>query len=188
MSTDKRELRAKMKALRAAANDRAGRDGRIFQNLFSLPRFCRAESFFVYHSVGTEAETLRIIRELSARGKRVYLPRVEGRGMVAVRYCGQALAEGRFKTPEPTGEAVSEGETIEVCVLPLLAADERFRRLGYGGGFYDRYLSSRADMLKIGICYDFQLLAEVPAEAHDVALDAIVTDCRILVRTGEDLP
>ena len=55
-----------------------------------------------------------------------------------------------------------------------------------GGGFYDRYLCCR-NTLKIGICYDFQLIGEVPSEAHDVRLDAIVTDARVLVRESSEV-
>lgn len=59
----------------------------------------------------------------------------------------------------------------------------QFRRLGYGGGYYDKYLSGKGKgMRKIGICYDFQLTDGLPSEEHDVLLDALVTDARILVR------
>ena len=74
-------------------------------------------------------------------------------------------------------------ELPQVCVLPLLAADKSFRRLGYGGGFYDRWLARNGGgVFKVGVGYDFQLLDEIPAEAHDVLLDAVVTDARVLLR------
>lgn len=183
---EKRALRARMKALRAGLSDRAERDRRIFENLFSCPAFLRAESVFIYCSLEEEADTRRIIRELLARGKTVYLPRTEGREMFAVRYAGGELRRGNFGVSEPEGE--ESPDKPEVCILPLLAADRQFHRLGYGGGYYDRYFSRKGkDIWKIGLCYDFQLAGEVPSEAHDVLLDALVTDARLLVRDSSEV-
>lgn len=177
----KRALRNRMKALRAELPDRAERDKRIFDNLFSFPAFARAESVFIYCSLEEEADTRGIIRALLEQGKRVYLPRMDGKAMSAVRYAGGALREGRFGVSEPIGEETADKP--DVCILPLLAADGQFHRLGYGGGYYDRYFSQgKSDVLKIGICYDFQIADEVPSEEHDVLLDALVTDARILAR------
>ena len=91
----KQQLRARMKALRAACEDRRARDNGIFENLFSQP-FMNAETFFVYVSFGSEADTRRIIEELFKRGKTVFLPRVAGQRMQCVRYVGQALEKGAF--------------------------------------------------------------------------------------------
>lgn len=177
----KRALRNRMKALRAELPDRAERDKRIFDNLFSFPAFARAESVFIYCSLAEEADTRGIIRALLEQGKRVYLPRTDGKAMSAVRYAGGALREGRFGVSEPIGEETADKP--DVCILPLLAADGQFHRLGYGGGYYDRYFSQgKSGVLKIGICYDFQIADEVPSEEHDVLLDALVTDARILAR------
>lgn len=177
----KRALRNRMKALRAELPDRAERDKRIFDNLFSFPAFARAESVFIYCSLAEEADTRGIIRALLEQGKRVYLPRMDGKAMSAVRYAGGALREGRFGVSEPIGEETADKP--DVCILPLLAADGQFHRLGYGGGYYDRYFSQgKSGVLKIGICYDFQIADEVPSEEHDVLLDALVTDARILAR------
>ena len=181
----KRALRAEMKPRRASLADRGLRDSKIFENLFSCPAFADAEGVFIYCSLAEEADTRRIIRELLARGKKVYLPRTEGKEMLAVRYTGE-LRPGKFGVSEPVGEETADKP--DVCVLPLLAADSRFRRLGYGGGYYDRYLSRKGkNMLKIGICYDFQLVGEVPSEEHDVLLDALVTDARVIVRETSEV-
>lgn len=182
----KRALRAEMKARRASLADRGLRDSKIFENLFSCPAFADAEGVFIYCSLAEEADTRRIIRELLARGKKVYLPRTEGKEMLAVRYEGGGLRAGRFGVSEPAGEETADKP--DVCILPLLAADGQFRRLGYGGGYYDRYLSRKGkNMLKIGICYDFQLVGEVPSEEHDVLLDALVTDARVIVRETSEV-
>ncbi len=176
-----------MKALRDGAADRPARDDAIFKNLFSLPYFTEGESFFLYNAFGSEAATARIVRELLARGRQVYLPRVEGRDMLPVRYVGQPLSVGRYGIAEPQGEAF--GGFPQVCLLPMLAADRACRRLGYGGGYYDRWLAraeaAGADVRKVGICYAFQVTERLPAEPHDISPDVIVTDEEILYRGGQ---
>ncbi len=174
----KAELRRAMKAARAACTDRYDRDGALLENFFSLS-FKGAHSFFLYNASGSEAATGGIAARLLAEGKEVYFPRVEGKTMAPVRYTGQALRRGAFGIGEPSGEPY--GGTPDVCVLPLLAADGEFFRLGHGGGYYDRYLSGK-EIYKVGLGYDFQLVGNVPHEPHDVRLDALVTDKRILIR------
>lgn len=182
MSTDrteeKRALRTQMKRIRAEDSFRAERDEGIFENFFRMP-IAREESFFIYRSFSTEADTSRIAERLVKEGKRVYFPRVEGREMVAVPWEGQAFVKNAYGILEPRGRAYDGN--ISVCVLPLLAADKSFCRLGYGGGYYDRFLSGR-DIYKAGLCYDFQIVESVPCEAHDIRLDAIVTDKQTLIR------
>ena len=166
-----------MKVLRDGAADRPARDDAIFKNLFSLPYFTEGESFFLYNAFGSEAATARIVRELLARGRQVYLPRVEGREMLPVRYVGQPLSVGRYGIAEPQGEAF--GGFPQVCLLPMLAADRACRRLGYGGGYYD--LSDTA------------FLQELAGQAARAAADFGVLEdyklrfCRVETPAGERL-
>ena len=175
MWTDKNSLRRAMKAARQDAPDRAARDAKIFENFFALPRVAAAGSFFLYRSFGAEADAARIARELARRGKVIFYPRVRGQEMELVRWTGQPFMRGPFGIEEPLGEG--EYARPDVAVLPLLAADRRCRRLGYGGGFYDRYLAGAGQAAyKVGIAYAFQVVESLPAEAHDVPADAVVTD------------
>lgn len=171
----KKILRKKMKKLRAEL--RAG-DGEIAKNFFSLADTEGKTTFFVYNAFGSEADTMPVIKRLLAEGKKVFLPRVEGSDMVAVLYTKDTpTSKSNYGISEPMGTAY-EGE-VEVTVLPLLAADKKGNRLGYGGGYYDKFLTGRKT-LKIGYCYDFQVLDELYALPHDIKLDVIVTDKRII--------
>ena len=174
----KKLLRNEMKALRAACGDRAARDERVCARFFSLPA-SEKRSFFIYNAFSNETATAQIAARLLREGKAVCFPRTEGREMVAVRWQGQATVKGAFGIEEPVGEPY--GGEIDVCVLPLLAADGQFYRLGYGGGFYDRFLTGKK-IYKVGICYDFQIVGRVPREPHDVRLAALVTDARTMIR------
>lgn len=177
MWKDKSQLRREMKERRRAASDRASRDAEIFGHFFSLPKVTDSNKFFIYMSFGSEADTRAIIAELIKRGKEVYLPRVEGRDMVFVRYTGQALQKNVYGIEEPAGAGVKEG--ADVIVLPMLAADRQLHRLGYGGGYYDRFLQNEEHALKIGICYDFQRTDELFAQEYDIPADVLVTDRKI---------
>ena len=91
---------------------------------------------------------------------------------------GEDFSLSRFGIREPIGEAY-EGE-IDVIVMPLLAVDERGNRLGYGGGYYDRFLKKYQGATRVAYCYDFQILKDVPTESWDEKVDLIVTDKRII--------
>jgi 5-formyltetrahydrofolate cyclo-ligase len=113
----------------------------------------------------------------------VYVPRlVEGR-MEHVRID----RETQFRTnalgiPEPmSGEVLGPGVAVDAVLTPLLAFDERGHRVGYGGGFYDRFLAGQPRALKVGLAYEACLVREgIMTEAHDVRLDVVVTERRVV--------
>jgi 5-formyltetrahydrofolate cyclo-ligase len=91
------------------------------------------------------------------------------------RYTSPAdLAEGAFHIMEPAGEPFCDYERIDVVLVPGMAFDAAGRRLGRGRGYYDRFLAAHPHVYKIGVCFPFQRVAEVPAEPHDVVMDEVV--------------
>lgn len=167
---NKTEIRSKIKILRKnfEGAERRRADEAIVK--FFLADFSSYGSFFIYNSFSSEARTDFLIAALLKEGKRVYLPRVEGRDMVAVPY--GVTKKGAFGIPEPLGQPYN-GE-IEVTVIPLLAVNSNGFRVGYGGGFYDRYLKGK-DTLKVGIGYGFQF-EEFNEDSFDVALDKFICE------------
>lgn len=79
---------------------------------------------------------------------------------------------------EPVGEALKGAP--DYVITPLLAADEKGNRLGYGKGYYDRYLAKYPTAVRIGYAFDFQILHEVPTNERDEKLDVLVTDKRVV--------
>ncbi len=155
-------------------------DGAVADNFINF--FGQAESFFVYYSFGSETDTHLLIKRLLEAGKEVYLPRVEGRDMVAVRYFeGDELKKSSLGVSEPVGEAY--GGKIDVAVVPLLAVNADGYRLGYGGGFYDRFLKN-CPCIRAGIGYDFQLTDELKADEWDEPLDIFISE-RGIYRFGK---
>lgn len=147
-------------------------DGAICDNVLAL--FSGMDCFFIYNSFGAETDTKNIIASLISRGKRVLLPRVEGDEMVPVEYReGDELAKSAFGVYEPQGQAYTG--KIDVVIVPLLAVNSRGYRLGYGGGYYDRFLKGAA-AVKVGIAYDFQLTDEFEEDGWDEPLDLLITE------------
>lgn len=153
-------------------------DGAIADTVINA--FGGLNSFFVYYSYGSEADTHALIDRLLHAGKEVYLPRVEGKDIVPVRYFGGAdeLKKSAMGIYEPTGEAYF-GET-DAAVVPLLAVNRKGFRLGYGGGYYDRYFEKNTEILKIGIGYFFQITDDFYEEKGDVPINAFVCERGIL--------
>lgn len=166
----KDELRNKLKIKRRYFQNvqRSEADRVIAETFFAA--FGNYDSFLIYNSFSTEADTSRIIAGLLADGKRVYLPRVEGENIVAVPY--GATRKGAFGIEEPVGQAFF-GD-IEVTVAPLLAVNGRGYRIGYGKGFYDRYFKV-AKTLKVGLGYAFQM-ENFTEDEWDEPLDKFVCE------------
>lgn len=172
-----------MKERRAKADLTAETLRAAEENFFALPFVAEGEVFFVYRSFGSEMPTTNLIKKLQSAGKTVCLPRIEGSDMVPVLWKKDTpMSENRFGIEEPTGEAFLG--KIDVAVTPLLAVDRYGNRLGYGGGYYDRFFVGKT-LKKVGFCYDFQIADEVFFTPFDVRLDAIVTEKRT-IDTGEE--
>ncbi|MDE6586437.1 MAG: 5-formyltetrahydrofolate cyclo-ligase [Clostridia bacterium] len=140
----------------------------IYQNFMTV--YGAYKSFFIYNSFGTEADTKRIIAGCLEAGKDVYLPKVEGENIFPVPY-GE-MKKGAFGVEEPCGQAYKGN--IDVAVIPLLAVNDRGFRLGYGKGYYDRFLKGR-NIIKVGLGYGFQL-ADFKEDGWDEPLDSFLTE------------
>ena len=178
----KKTLRAYMKQRRG---DNANRDVKEILLTDNLLLALEEKGFktgegkkvFVYLSFSSEAPTDKLIEDLLEKGWQVYAPRVEDGKMVAVEY-GEDFTLSSLGIREPLGESY-DGE-MDVVVVPMLAVDERGGRLGYGGGYYDRYLLKNPKGLRLAYGFDFQIVKQVPVEECDEKMDGIVTDKRIV--------
>jgi 5-formyltetrahydrofolate cyclo-ligase len=191
LAATKQELRNQLRAQLAAltpAEVRA-RSAAIWERLSVLPEFAGAVRLLVYVSRGAEVDTHGLIRQLLALGRQVCVPWFDPRRQryiaSAVHDFGAELAAGRFGILEPRAEAVRPvaGDQIEAVLVPGLAFDGTGNRLGRGMGYFDSLLRETRGK-KIALAYEFQVLSEVPAEAHDVRVDFIVTETRTMQIKG----
>lgn len=177
----KRRLRTYMKDRRGENENRDVKERllneRFQQSLLSETKIGERLKIFIYLSFSSEASTDKLIEELLEKGHEVYCPRIENGEMQAVRY-GEDFTLSSYGIREPIGEIFNGSP--DIIVLPLLAADEKGRRLGYGGGYYDRYLQCHPAAKRVGYCFDFQIVASVPTETWDEGLDVLITDKRTL--------
>ena len=96
------------------------------------------------------------------------------------------LKKGFMGIPEPIDGQEKEPKKGDLFIVPGSAFDLKGHRMGYGKGCYDRYFSQYPDVVKVGVCYDFQLLESIPHEKHDIDMDILVTDKRTVIVKGDE--
>lgn len=149
----------------------------LCKRLLANERLGNASTVMMYYPLGDEVDVAPVIEQLAESGKTVVLPQVMGEAeMVLRRYTGKAdLQEGAYGIMEPCGEIFSDYEAIDVAIIPGMAFDRRGNRLGRGKGYYDRFLPLLLTRVyKIGVCFPFQLLDDIPVEEHDISMDTVI--------------
>jgi len=180
-------MRARL-AEQGAADVRA-RSAAIWERLSVLREFVIARRLLVYVSTVHEVDTHGLIRQLLAMGRQVCVPRfktaTQGYAASELHDFDTELTTGKFGILEPKPEAVRPAafDQIGAVLVPGLAFDETGNRLGRGLGHFDRLLGPTSGV-KIALAFDFQVLGEVPAEAHDTRMDFIVTETRVVNPKG----
>lgn len=179
----KKELRRSMLRLRNEMDpdEKAKMDLQLAERFLALDSVQKASTVYVYLSYGTEIATSALMERLLAAGKSVAAPRVDGSSMAFYLIRGMQDTERGYKgIPEP-GKACRKCQDKEaVMLMPGLAFTADGDRIGYGGGFYDRFLSEEPDHPTIALGYPFQLLDELPTERHDHMIDEIILPDRKL--------
>ena len=142
--------------------------------LMAHPRYLAARTVMLYCSLPDEVSTARLLG--CSGGKTVVLPRVTGPAtMELCLYDGPvSLSEGAFGIMEPTGQAFTAYQEIDLAVVPGMAFDAQGNRLGRGRGYYDRLLPLLPRAYKIGLCFPFQLIGNVPTQPTDIAMDEVI--------------
>lgn len=148
----------------------------------------QSESVLFFYPLASEPDILPLLRAAMAAGKRCALPRHLGSldtyEPVWVRDLESDLIPGAYGIPEPSAECPSVSKSrLDLILVPGVGFDLAFGRLGRGRGHYDRLLISQQG-LKCGVGFDWQLERCLPAEAHDVSMDCLVTPSQLLRRTS----
>ena len=178
---NKSEVREKMHKLRASMSSESrsilSRD--IAKKVFAEIIRRDFQRVMCYYSYKGEVDTHELVKMLKKSGIQVALPRMEtGRDMTARIWNKESLVPNKYGIQEPPASA-EKMENIEAVIMPGLAFDYNGTRLGYGGGYFDRFLQNR-DAYRIGICFDAQLLRSLPSEEFDIPMNTIITDCRVI--------
>lgn len=151
------------------------------QRFLELPEYHGAGTLALYAPIHHEVETAAVAAAALAAGKTLLYPAVVG---TELKFCRVGalteLAPGKYGIPEPGGEGCDPAQA-DLIVVPGVAFDLCGRRIGYGKGYYDRALHRLEGSGKlVAFCYDFQLLQEIAGEPHDVTMDLVVTESRVV--------
>lgn len=155
-------------------------DNKVFKNVIDSKEYRNSTNIFLFVSYNSEVDTHKIINYSLEHGKRIFLPKVISKetGMETIEIKGFSdLEKSKYGILEPCTDKYASPEEIDVVFAPGLAFDKKGGRLGYGAGFYDRYLTLlKKSTAKIGLCYSFQVIENVPMEEYDIRMDGIITN------------
>ncbi len=190
LSDQKRALRREMSERRAALSDdeRRARSAAATARLLALPELAEAAGRTIagYVAAKGEIDPAEALARLAADGATVALPRVSAAAprLRFHRAPIDGLVPGRFGLMEPAASTPEVAvDALDVVIVPGLAFDDAGHRLGFGGGYYDGGFADRPGARhapRIGLAYDFQVVARCPAGDGDVGVDVVVTDARVL--------
>ena len=178
----KRDVRRSVLAARDALGEaeRVARSTAIHRRFLGLPEVEDVRVVMAFWSFGSEVSTPPLLEALHARGVRVCVPRIDGGAdLEAVAYePGDPMTETSFGAREPADGTIVAPEVLDLIVTPGVAFDRSGHRIGYGGGFYDRFLRrARRGVPRIAIAFDLQVLSnELPVGRFDLGVDVIVTE------------
>ncbi len=167
------------------------KSGHIIKGVTATEMYQNAKNILTYVSTGSEADTFELIKISVSDGKCVYVPKVYGREMLFIQiHSVDELSAGSFGILEPVKDEpvwrpskvcdACKEKFTDLCIMPGLAFDRDFNRIGYGGGFYDRFLADSDGIYRMALCFECQLFENLSAEDTDVKPDCIVTEKEIL--------
>ncbi len=174
----RKEFIGKRKSL--LSDEKAGLDGLVFKNAVSMPQYVRSDAVLIYVSSEIEVDTCRIISHSFKLGKTVAVPKcIDANGEMKFKIIRDEndLCKGMFGISEPKAECPDFNGGLErtVCFVPALAFDRSGNRLGYGKGYYDRFLKDFGG-ITVGLCYSDFLVDVLPVNSYDINVDFIVTE------------
>lgn len=181
----KPNLKRSLRTERIQMSKRAVREKslRIYRQLIDMPAYQLARRIACYVSIKNEVDTRIVIQNAIGDGKQVGVPITREDGDMDF----QSIAELNdlrpvhygLREPIPDFQKVLLPHTIDLILVPGIAFDRSGHRIGSGGGYYDRFLA-RTEAVRIGLSYSFQIIDRVPAEPHDVKMDLIITEDKVI--------
>ena len=185
MADEKKELRKQVRKELSAlsAEQLAESDKALFEHMLSLPQVQKAKTIFFFWGIkGKEPDTSILIKQFVEMGKTVCLPRMlPGHLMELPKYCPERpMIDAGFGIWEPDPDVpLVEKSDVDLVIVPAVTYDKQGYRLGFGGGYYDRWLEDYTGDT-VGMCRDVVLQDKVPTEAHDSKVDVLITETREL--------
>jgi len=148
---------------------------KLGEKFLSSELYCQARTVYGYLPYNQEVRTVPMLEQALADGKRVAVPKIYGDEMKFIYLTDLTQVEkGYSGIPEPIADG-PEGDDPEALVLmPGLAFDREGHRIGYGGGFYDKFLAAEPNHPTLALCYEFQIVSQLPVEEFDIPVDVVL--------------
>lgn len=177
----KEEIRKQIKKLRSelTPNDIIHKSDIITRRIIHEDIYTKCNNILLYMPINNEVDTTMLFCKALEDGKNIYYPKVYGKNMEFIHVKSfNEFIEGSYGIKEPVSD---EAANIDdgLIIMPGVAFDKHLNRIGYGGGYYDRYISAHNKLRKLAICFECQIVNEVPSEAFDIKPEMIVTEDNI---------
>ena len=174
---NKKELRSQIKAAKKAMSEAQIED--LSRNLclqfLQTDEYRNANTIYGYLPYNQEVRTWSLLEQAIKDGKKVAVPKVYGDEMRFIYMDDlKAVFEGYAGIPEPIADEPVADDPTALVLMPGLAFDKEGHRIGYGGGFYDRFLENEPNHPTVALCYNFQLLEHLDTEEHDIPVDRVL--------------
>ncbi len=158
----------------------------IRKKLFVLDAFSKSRIVMFYASFQSEVHTHQMIA-LALLSKKVLLPKMSQQEIIpSLILSMENLLQSEHGILEPIDALPVKHSTIDLVIVPGIAFDSFGHRLGFGKGYYDKFLKKATHAVKIGLAFDFQVVDSLPSEAHDVAMDIVVTPTKVILSGREN--
>ena len=174
---DKKELRRQIsKRKREMTESEIENASRVLAEKFVNSQVYRdAKTIYGYMPYNQEVRTIPMMEQALRDGKRVAVPKVYGDTMKFIYMDDLSqVEEGYYNSPEPIADGPVAEDPTALVLMPGLAFDEKGNRMGYGGGFYDKFLAQEPDHPTVALCYAFQMVDHIPTEEYDIPVDCVL--------------
>lgn len=183
---DKKEIRKRMLAKRQElSNEEVGeKSQQICARLKELDIFCHSKNICLYMPIRNEVDVTPLFKTVWESKKSLWLPRVDkntGQMRFFAYELDTSLVMGKYQIQEPDGTRCLVPDETTLVVMPGAAFSWNRERIGYGGGYYDRFLEENDMCRTAAVCYDFQILKSIPAQIHDKKPEMIISEKRVIL-------
>ena len=153
---------------------------KVISLLKSQEIFKKSQNILLYFSMADEVKTHDLLEDIY-ENKNIFLPSINGELLVIKKYLGQdnLVKVGKYQIEEPSNPIIINPNLIDLVIVPGVAFDKNRNRLGRGKGYYDKLLKN-SKCYKMGICFDFQLIDEIPTDQHDIKMDMIISESQVI--------
>lgn len=174
---DKKALRAEIRTKKRAmtAQEIEEKSAALAKAFYETAEYKNAKTIYGYLPYNQEVRTTQMLAHALADGKQVAVPKVYGDEMKFILLSDLSqVAKGYAGIPEPIADGPVAADPTALVLMPGLAFDPEGHRLGYGGGFYDKFLAAEPDHPTLALCYDFQMLPHLDTESYDIPVDWVL--------------